>query len=118
MGLTTMKKLLSFLCLIFTVTTALPAQDGQDPATIGVALRPPEQLDQLLGPIALYPDALIALILPASTNSSDIVLAARYLDAGRDPNGADNENWDDSVRSLARYPDIIKWMDLNLAWTK
>lgn len=78
----------------------------------------PGQLDQLLGPIALYPDALIAVILPASVSPSDIVLAARYLQGGGDPAQLDNQLWDDSVAALAHYPDIIKWMDENLAWTK
>src|SRR5690349_12116463 len=62
----------------------------------------PEQLDQLLGPIALYPDALIALILPAATVPSDVVLAARYLGNG-DPAHVDDQPWDDSVRALAHY---------------
>ena len=81
-------------------------------------IRPPEQLDQLFGPIALYPDALVALILPAATVPSDIVLAARFLDENRDPTQAESEPWDDSVRALIHYPDIIRWMDHNLAWTK
>ena len=76
------------------------------------------QLETLLGPVALYPDALIALILPASASSSDIVLAARYLAANHDPLQIDNQAWDESVRSLARYPDVIKWLDENLAWTQ
>src|ERR1051326_500733 len=76
-----------------------------------------EQLDQLLGPIALYPDALIALILPASTVPSDVVLAARYLNGG-DPSRVDEQPWDDSVRALAHYPDLVKWMDENLRWTQ
>lgn len=76
------------------------------------------QLETLLGPIALYPDALIALILPASASSSDIVLAARYLAANQDPQQLDAQAWDESVRSLARYPDVIKWLDENLAWTQ
>lgn len=76
------------------------------------------QLETLLGPVALYPDALIALILPASASSSDIVLAARYLAANQDPQQLDAQAWDESVRSLARYPDVIKWLDENLAWTQ
>lgn len=76
------------------------------------------QLDQLLGPIALYPDALIALILPASTVSADVVLSARYLRAGGEAAKIDEQPWDDSVRALAHYPDVVKWMDDNLAWTK
>ena len=77
----------------------------------------PEALDDLLGPIALYPDALVALILPASTVPSDITLAARYLANGGDPNNVDNQSWDPSVKSLTRYPDVVKWMDDNLEWT-
>jgi hypothetical protein len=76
-----------------------------------------EELKQLVGPIALYPDALIALILPASTVPSDLVLAARFVASKGDPAQAANQPWDDSVKSLARYPDIVKWMDQNLEWT-
>ena len=77
----------------------------------------PEELDRLLAPIALYPDALIALILPASTVPSDLVLAARYLGAKGDPAQIADQPWDDSVKSLARYPDVLNWMDQNLDWT-
>ena len=76
------------------------------------------QLEALLGPVALYPDALIALILPAATAPSDVVLAARFLAAQSDPSRLDAQPWDESVRSLTRYPDVIKWLDENLAWTK
>ena len=62
---------------------------------------PPEALNQLLSPIALYPDALVALILPASTVPSDVVLAARYLSSNGDPAQIANQSWDDSVKSLA-----------------
>jgi Protein of unknown function (DUF3300) len=78
---------------------------------------PQEALNQLLAPIALYPDALVALILPASTVPSDLVLAARYLSANGDPAQVANQPWDDSVKSLVRYPDVVKWMDQNLEWT-
>ncbi len=80
-------------------------------------LLPQESLNQLLAPIALYPDALIALILPASTVPSDLVLAARFLASSGDPAQAANQPWDESVKSLVQYPDIVKWMDQNLEWT-
>ena len=76
-----------------------------------------EELNRLLAPIALYPDALVALILPASTVPSDLVLAARYLVSNGDPAQVANQPWDDSVKSLARYPDVLEWMDQNLEWT-
>ncbi len=80
--------------------------------------RPPGELDELFGPIALYPDALIALILPASTVPSDVVMAARYLNSNGDSTKIDDQGWDDSVVGLMHYPDLIKWLDENLAWTK
>lgn len=75
-------------------------------------------LDKLVAPIALYPDALVALILPAATSTADIVLAARFLDADGKEADIDQQAWDDSVKSLARYPDLIRWMDENLEWTR
>jgi hypothetical protein len=78
----------------------------------------PDQLDQLLGPIALYPDPLVAVILPASTVPSDITLAASYLAANGALGGIDAQPWDPSVKALARYPDVVKWMNGNLDWTQ
>ena len=78
---------------------------------------PAAELDQMLGPIALYPDPLIAQILPAATLPSEIVLADRYVNGGGDPNLIDQQPWDPSVKALARYPTVLKWMDDNLAWT-
>ena len=77
----------------------------------------PQQVDQLLGPIALYPDALVAIILPAAASPADIVLAQRYLSTGGDPDKIDDQPWSESVRALARYPMLIKWLDENLTWT-
>ncbi len=114
----TLAKLLGAILVLGSVDT-LPAQETAPEPMIAAAARfDATQLDQLLGPVALYPDALIALILPASAASSDVVLAARYLRDGGDPAQLDNQPWDESVRALARYPEVIKWMDENLAWTK
>ena len=79
---------------------------------------PAAQLDQLLGPIALYPDPLIAEILPASTLPAQIVLADRYVTGGGDPNQIGQQPWDASVQAVARYPSVLKWMDDNLNWTE
>src|SRR3954466_10988695 len=114
-----MKKLFSILCVTLALGPVLPAQEPAPEPMISAAARfDANQLDQLLGPIALYPDALIALVLPASAASSDVVLAARFVREGNDPALADGQPWDESVRALARYPDVVKWMDENLAWTK
>ena len=88
-------------------------------ATARAGLQPlsPDQLDQLLAPIALYPDPLIAEILPAATLPTEIVMADRYFSNGGDPNLADQQPWDPSVQALTHYPSVLQWMDQNLDWT-
>jgi hypothetical protein len=78
----------------------------------------PDQLDQLLGPIALYPDPLIALILPASTFPDQVTAAAQFVASNADPSAADAQPWDASVKGLAHYPDVLKWMSDNIDWTR
>ena len=94
-----------------------PPSASAPPPEIASQQLSPEQLKTLLAPIALYPDALVALILPASTVPSDLVLAARYVISNGDPAQVVNQSWDESVKSLVRYPDVLKWMDQNLDWT-
>ncbi len=77
-----------------------------------------DQMDQLVAPFALYPDPLVALILPAATVPGDLTLAADYLAVTGDPAGIDSQPWDPSVKALARYPDVLNWMNANLAWTE
>lgn len=101
------------------LASVLPlAAQPTPPPPIPDSVKPVDPLAQLVAPIALYPDALVALILPASTASTDIVLAARYLDAGGDPNDVGSRAWDDSVKGLVHYPEVIKWMSENLEWTE
>ena len=102
-------RLLSYIGILAT-----GAASAQSPAPSQLN---PEELQELLAPIALYPDALTALILPASTVPYDVVLGARYLDSQGDPNATGNMPWDDSVKALTRYPDVLRWMNENLEWT-
>src|SRR5580700_7052751 len=82
-----------------------------------------EELDKLLAPIALYPDPLLAQMLPASAYPVQIVQAQRWLDknkalvAKNDYSGIDNQNWDPAVKALARFPGVIKLMSADLDWT-
>ena len=96
---------------------ALAQEMPVPPPSSDVQLLSSAELDQLAAPIALYPDPLIAQILPAATVPSQVVLADRYLNSGRDVNQIDQQPWDDSIKALARYPDVLKWMDDNLEWT-
>jgi hypothetical protein len=95
------------------------------PSAIAPSLRA-EQLDQLLAPIALYPDALLAQILMAATYPLDIVKARRWF---QDPRHAalsgdqlaaalEAETWDLSVKALVTFPQILMMMDANLDWTE
>jgi hypothetical protein len=79
-----------------------------------------EQLDQLLAPIALYPDPLLAQILMAATHPLEIVRARRWL---QDSSHADlrgtrleAETWDPSIKSLVAFPQILRMMDDRLDW--
>jgi hypothetical protein len=74
--------------------------------------------DQLVAPIALYPDPLIALILPASTAPADLAAAQAYLVQYGDMTRIDSQPWDPSVRGLAHYPAVIAWMADNPSWTE
>ncbi|MGO9477660.1 MAG: DUF3300 domain-containing protein, partial [Limisphaerales bacterium] len=105
------------LCVLAGAALSARAQTAVPPPMAAYQPLSYQQLDQLLGPIALYPDPLIAQILPASTLPTQIVLADRYVSGGGDPNQIDQQPWDPSVQALARYPEILKWMDDNLNWT-
>lgn len=77
-----------------------------------------DQMDNILAPIALYPDPLLAQMLPASTFVDQIDQAARYLRGNNNqPAGVDNQEWDVSVKSLAHYPQVVYQMNGKLDWT-
>ena len=114
-----MKTRLIFLFGLFgPFVTWSPAQEPETAVAVDSMLLNGEQLEQLLAPIALYPDALIALMLPAATAPADIVLAARFLADNNDVASVTSRSWGESVKSLAHFPSVVKWMDDNLAWTK
>jgi hypothetical protein len=103
-----------------------PAQDTQAPAQDAAAppytQQTPEQLQQLVAPIALYPDSLVAQILAASTFPEQVVEADRWLQANPDMKGealgkaADQQPWDPSVKALVAFPSVLGNMDKNLSW--
>ncbi|MDX2412983.1 MAG: DUF3300 domain-containing protein [Woeseiaceae bacterium] len=76
------------------------------------------ELEGIIGPIALYPDDLLAIVLPASTYPLQIVQAARFLkDLKSDPSLKPDPDWDDSVVALSNYPEVIEMMADDLDWT-
>jgi len=76
------------------------------------------ELEGLIGAIALYPDDLLAIVLPASAYPLQIVQAARFLkDLKSDPSLKPNPDWDDSVVALSNYPEVVQMMADDLDWT-
>lgn len=105
----------AFLAVIFA-----PTAYAQAPAAAAsVAAAPsPAELEQLVSRIALYPDDLVSIILPASTNPLQIVQAERFLEKRKaDPKAPVDEKWDDAVKALVNYPEVIKAMSSDLDWT-
>src|SRR5690606_32475041 len=77
-----------------------------------------EELEALVGPIALYPDKLLAIVLPASTYPLEIVQAARFLEQLESDSSLEpDESWDDSVTALLNYPQVVQMMNDDIDWT-
>ena len=77
-----------------------------------------QELRELVGPIALYPDPLLSQILPASTYPLEIVQASRIVKNKKDFSKIEGQNWDPSVKAVAHYPDVLKMMSERLDWTQ
>lgn len=83
----------------------------------------PEQLQQVVAPIALYPDSLVAQVLAASAFPEQVVEADRWVQANSDLKGdalaqaVDQQSWDPSVKALTGFPSVLGNMDKNLSWT-
>jgi len=135
------RQFLAFLLAIGLLFATLPqnvlaAQDNQDqdqtaqdqtpqPPDAAPAYTPqtPDQLDQLVAPIALYPDSLVAQVLAASTFPAQIVEADRWVQANPNLKGdalgqaVDKQPWDASVKALCAFPTVLGNMDKNISWT-
>ncbi len=84
----------------------------------GIPLLSESDLEDLVGPIALYPDDLLAIVLPASAYPLQIVEAGRFLEALEDdPSLKPDPEWDDSVVALLNYPEVIELLNDDIDWT-
>ena len=101
----------------------LRAQDGPPPPQNQAPLLPPEQLDSLAAPVALYPDPLLSQILVAATYPLELVQASQWLQQNRGLSGpaltqaAAQQNWDPSVQALVVFPDLIQRLTQDITWT-
>jgi hypothetical protein len=107
--------LLAFFVCIPALLSVQVWADGQD-LTYSISFTN-DDLDNLLAPIALYPDPLLAQILPASTYPTEVEDAEAWLNSGGDVAGIEEQPWDESVKAIAYYPSILKMMAENMDWT-
>ena len=118
------------LILLMALPPGIFAQPTGDPTTGQAApqtaapIFAQEQLDQMLAPIALYPDALLAQVLMAATYPTEVVAADRWVSANRNLSGdqlaaaLEQQPWDPSVKSLADFPTVLAMMGQRLDWTQ
>jgi len=120
--------LILLLCCLLVRSTAQadsygPMSQSNEQSSTPPAQQSPQELQQLVAPIALYPDALVAQILAASTYPTQIVEADRWLQSHSDLKGEklaqeiDKQPWDPSVKALAQFPSVLENMDKNLSWS-
>jgi hypothetical protein len=114
------------------VSLAAPVPDRQEAAQQPASQDAPakstsfaaEQLEQLVAPIALYPDSLLTQVLMAATYPLEIVEAARWVEKNSKLKGdkleaaLEDQTWDPSVKSLCGFPDVVERMNDNLDWTQ
>ncbi len=123
-----MSALRAATCAVVALATGLLSPGialTQEPASPATATAPAsdqysgEELEQLVGPIALYPDDLLAIILPASTYPLDVVKAQRFLEKHKaDSNLKPDPSLPEPVRNLLNYPDVVKKMNDDLDWVQ
>lgn len=117
--------ILSGALLVASAPAAFADQTDQatDQSATPVVKQTPEQLQQLVAPIALYPDELVAEVLAAATYPTQVVEADRWLQDHKDLQGKqladqiDQQSWDSSVKALTEFPSVLANMDKNLSWT-
>ena len=113
-------------CLLVQFTSQAAAYGAMSQSTETPANAPKlsaQELQQLVAPIALYPDALVAQILAAATYPTQIVEAERWMQRHSNLKGeelakeVDKQDWDPSVKALAQFSSVLENMDKNLSWT-
>src|SRR6266478_3540031 len=120
--------LIVLLCCLLVRFTAQagsydPGGQSNEQSPTQTVLQSPQELQQLVAPIALYPDALVAQVLAASTYPTEIVEAERWMQGHSNLKGeelageVDKQPWDPSVKALTQFPSVLENMDKNLSWT-
>ncbi|HMO66178.1 MAG TPA: DUF3300 domain-containing protein, partial [Verrucomicrobiota bacterium] len=98
------------------VPVSAPVRAAATPPS-SAATRSAAELEKLVEPIALHPDPLIAVILPASAYPLEIVQASRFVKDTNNLPKVDAQPWDANVKAVAKFPSLIAKMDADLTWT-
>jgi len=119
--------ILLFCCLLVRFTAQAesfgPTGQSNEQSPTPPVQQSSQELQQLVAPIALYPDALVAQVLAASTYPAEIVEADRWMQSHSNLKGeeltkeVDKQSWDASVKALTQFPSVLESMDKNLSWT-
>lgn len=113
------KALAVFLAFLMLIPPAVLAQSESKETPFNQ-----EELDQILAPIALYPDSLLAQIFMASTYPLEVVQAGRWAKKNESLKGdalaeaLEQQNWDPSVKSLVNFPQVLQMMNEKVDWTQ
>ena len=107
---------LSFVWINIAQATSIEKEDA-NPSHPGVYLLSSEELVDLVGPIALFPDDLLALTLEAASHPVQIVSANR-MKRKKQRQQKINPQWDESVVALINYPEVLDMLDRDIEWTE
>src|SRR6267378_7173637 len=106
-----------FLCVL-SLVIGVPVLSAQQPELI-----PNEKLDSLVAPIALYPDPLLAQTLAASTYPLEVIQLQQWMANNKHlkdqalADAVEKQPWDPSVQAMAAFPDVVKLLGDNVAWS-
>ncbi|MEO8602239.1 MAG: DUF3300 domain-containing protein [bacterium] len=105
------------LWLVVATTACGSSRASAQTASSGSSASSAESLDTLVAPIALYPDALVADVLAASTYPVQVVESGRAVANGAKPTASDMSQWDKSIQALVEFPSVLTMMSSQLTWT-
>ena len=119
-------------CVVFAQQTESPASTQQAQSQVMTTTTnepspaekiPPDQLDSLVAPIALYSDSLLAQTLAASTYPLEIIQLEQWLERNKNlkdkalAEAVEKQNWDPSVQAMAAFPEVLTRLASNVSWT-